>query len=158
MKRRKITLHSFRRFVKTTISDCTGKEYSEWFLGHAKSSYYVNKPQIRAATYAEKCMKYLTFLDYSTLEVAEKRVEAQLAQKDKEIDLMRDQLYLLQERHKQREIEFSELKSAVAFLSDKVNAAIIAKPSSKVISDQKGVVKEIKFTSTVGNAKAEITK
>jgi hypothetical protein len=49
MKRRKITLHSFRRFVKTTISDCAGKEYSEWFLGHAKSSYYVNKPEVRAA-------------------------------------------------------------------------------------------------------------
>ena len=46
MKRRKITFHSFRRFVKTTISDCAGKEYSEWFLGHAKSSYYVSKLQI----------------------------------------------------------------------------------------------------------------
>jgi integrase len=40
LKRRKITLHSFRRFVKTTISDCAGKEYSEWFLGHAKCSHY----------------------------------------------------------------------------------------------------------------------
>jgi len=160
MKRRKITLHSLRRFVKTTLSDCASKEYSEWFLGHAKSSYYISKPQIRAATYAERCMKYLTFLDYSTLEVAEKRVEAQLAQKDQQIELMRDQLSLLQERSKQRENEFAELKSAVAFLSDKVNAAIIAnEPSSKVIHDQKGVPKGIEFTSTIiGNAKAEIIK
>jgi hypothetical protein len=48
MNRRKITFHSFRRFVKTIISDCAGKEYSEWFLGHAKSSYYVSKTQIRS--------------------------------------------------------------------------------------------------------------
>jgi len=53
MKRRKITFHSFRRFVKTTTSDCAGKEYSEWFLGHAKSSYYVNnrKPSSHTREY-----------------------------------------------------------------------------------------------------------
>jgi integrase len=89
MKRRKITLHSFRRFVKTTISDCAGKEYSEWFLGHAKSSYYVNKQEIRAATYNEKCMKYLTFLDYTTLESTGKNIEAKLSEKEKEIQLLR---------------------------------------------------------------------
>ena len=48
MLRRKITMHSFRRFVKTTLSDCIGKEYSEWYLGHAKSGYYVSKPEVRA--------------------------------------------------------------------------------------------------------------
>jgi len=36
-RRRKITLHSFRRFVKTVISDQTNTDYSEWFLGHNKS-------------------------------------------------------------------------------------------------------------------------
>lgn len=159
MKRRKITPHSFRRFVKTTISDCAGKEYSEWFLGHAKSSYYVSKSQARSATYTEKCMKYLTFLDYSTLEVAEKRVEAQLAQKDQQIEIMKDQLSLLQERHKQREGEFAELKSAVAFLSDKVNAAIIAnEPSSKVITNKNDVPKAIQFTTMNNSATAEIVK
>ena len=88
-KRRKITLHSFRRFVKTTLSDCVGKEYSEWYLGHAKSGYYVSKPEVRAATYAEKAMKYLTFLDYSTLEVTGKNIEAKLSQKEQEIQLLR---------------------------------------------------------------------
>ena len=37
--RRKITLHSFRRFVKTTISDLGYADYSEWFIGHAGSTY-----------------------------------------------------------------------------------------------------------------------
>jgi integrase len=30
MRRRKITLHSLRRFVKTVISDQVGGDYSEW--------------------------------------------------------------------------------------------------------------------------------
>jgi hypothetical protein len=158
MKRLKITLHSFRRFAKTTISDCSGKEYSEWFLGHAKSSYYVNKPEVRAATYAEKCMKYLTFLDYSTLEVAEKRVEAQLTQKDKEIEVMKEQFDLLRERQKQRENDFAKLKSAVEFLKDKINTAVIADPSSKVITDENGVPKGIQFTTMDTKATAEISK
>ena len=37
--RRKNTLHSFRRFVKTTISDLGYADYSEWFIGHAGSTY-----------------------------------------------------------------------------------------------------------------------
>lgn len=43
MKRRKITLHSLRRFVKTVISDEAGQDYSEGFLGHNKSPYYTKK-------------------------------------------------------------------------------------------------------------------
>jgi hypothetical protein len=38
------------------------------------------------------------------------------------MEVMRDQLYLLRERHKQRENDFAELKSAVGFLKDKINA------------------------------------
>jgi hypothetical protein len=30
---RQITLHSFRRFVKNTISDLGYEDYSEWFIG-----------------------------------------------------------------------------------------------------------------------------
>jgi hypothetical protein len=153
MKRRKITFYSFRRFVKITISDCAGKEYSEWFLGHAKSSYYVN---IIRQAYREKCMKYLTFLDYSTLEVAERRVEAQLAQKDKEIEIMKEQFDLLREKQKQRENDFAELKSVVEFLKDKINAGVIAEPSSKVIIDGKGIPKAIKASTIAGNAIGEI--
>lgn len=89
MARRKITLHSCRRFVKTVLSDSIGKEYSEWYLGHAKSGYYVSKPEVRAATYAEKAMKYLTFLDYSTLETAGKNIESKLSEKELEIQMLR---------------------------------------------------------------------
>lgn len=36
-KRRKITLHSLRRYVKTTISNAGHQDYSEWFLGQTTS-------------------------------------------------------------------------------------------------------------------------
>jgi hypothetical protein len=88
-KRRKITPHSFRRFVKTVISDQTNKDYSEWFLGHSKSPYYTKKEPEKREIYATMCMKYLTFLDYVTLESAGKNIEAQLSEKDKEIQLLR---------------------------------------------------------------------
>ena len=38
-RRRQITLHSFRRFVKTTISDLGYADYSEYFIGHSGSTY-----------------------------------------------------------------------------------------------------------------------
>ena len=88
-KRRKITLHSFRRFVKTVITDESSSDYSEWFLGHSKSPYYTKKEPERRQIYASKCMKYLTFLDYSALEATGKNIEAKLKEKDSEMQAMR---------------------------------------------------------------------
>ncbi len=87
-KRRKITLHSFRRFVKTVISNQVGQDYSEWFLGHSKSSYWTLKEQHRRDIYQTKCMKYLTFLDYTTLETTGKNIESRLLEKDKQIEIL----------------------------------------------------------------------
>ena len=36
--RKKITIHSLRRHAKTVISEQAGQDYSEYYLGHAKSS------------------------------------------------------------------------------------------------------------------------
>jgi len=88
LRRRKITMHSLRRFVKTVISDQTNTDYSEWFLGHNKSPYYTKKEPQRREIYATKCMKYLTFLDYSTLETTGKNIEAKLSEKDKQIETL----------------------------------------------------------------------
>jgi integrase len=92
-KRRKITFHSFRRFVKTTIANQTrNSDYSEWFLGHRKSTYYTNKPHELKRIYKEDCMKYLTFLDYPTLEATGANYEAKLKEKDREIAHLREQI------------------------------------------------------------------
>ncbi len=91
-KRRKITPHSFRRFVKTVISNQVNQDYSEWFLGHSKSPYYTIKEQERRKIYAEKCMKYLTFLDYKTLDAAGRSIEAKLSEKDQEIEALKKKM------------------------------------------------------------------
>lgn len=89
MQRRQITFHSFRRYVKTTISDSlAGSDYSEWFLGHSKSTYYVSKPEVRAEIYKTKVMKYLTFLEYSMLEATGKSLEARMVEFAKEKQIM----------------------------------------------------------------------
>lgn len=90
MLRRKITLHSLRRHAKTVISDQTSSDYSEWYLGHAGSPYYTKKEADRRELYTTKCMKYLTFLDYTTLENTGKNIESKLEEKDREIAYLRD--------------------------------------------------------------------
>ncbi|MGH9982393.1 MAG: tyrosine-type recombinase/integrase [Nitrososphaeraceae archaeon] len=114
MARRKITFHSFRRFVKTTLSDNIGKEYSEWYLGHAKSGYYVSKPEVRVATYAEKATKYLTFLDYATLEATGKNIEAKLSEKDREIYSIKERYEKdLREMREEMENKFQQILAKI---------------------------------------------
>ena len=88
-RRRKITLHTFRRHAKTIISNQAGQDFSEWFLGHSKSPYWTLKESARREIYATKCMKYLTFLDYSVLETAGKNIESNLLEKEKEIQVLK---------------------------------------------------------------------
>jgi hypothetical protein len=110
-KRRKITLHSFRRYVKSVISNQVNQDYSEWYLGHSKSPYYSIKEVERRGIYRDKCMRYLTFLDYEILEATGKGIEAKLSEKEKKIQLLR-----------QRD---SMNTDAIASLSDQL--AVIAK-------------------------------
>ncbi|MGB6594274.1 MAG: site-specific integrase [Candidatus Nitrosopolaris sp.] len=116
-KRREITLHSFRRFVKTVISNQVNQDYSEWFLGHAKSPYYTIKESGKREIYATKCMKYLTFLDYTTLEARGKSIDANLQEKEKEIEELRhndkvkeDALATLSDQVMKLMVEVQEIK------------------------------------------------
>lgn len=65
--RRKITLHSFRRFVKTTISGLGHDDFSEEFIGHSGSPYYTLPEKERIGLF-QKIEPYLTFLDYEELD------------------------------------------------------------------------------------------
>ena len=90
--RRKITLHSLRRFADSTITTQAGQDYAEWFLGHSDNSYYTKKESELREIYATKCMKYLTFLDYTTIEATGKNIDAQLSEKDDRITNLEKQL------------------------------------------------------------------
>jgi integrase len=86
-----VTFHSFRRFVKSVISDSVNQDYSEWFLGHRKSPYYVKKEHELREIYKSKCMHYLTFLDYdAALESGERIAETKLQEKQREIEQLRE--------------------------------------------------------------------
>jgi integrase len=109
--RRKVTLHSLRRHAKGVISNQVNQDYSEWYLGHSRSPYYTLKESERREIYATRVMKYLTFLDYSTLETTGKNIESKLSEKEKEIQLLR-----------QRD---SMNTDAIANLSDKMQELVL---------------------------------
>ncbi len=86
-----VTFHSFRRFVKSVVSDSVNQDYSEWFLGHRKSPYYVKKEHELREIYKSKCMHHLTFLDYdAALESGGRIAEMKLQQKQREIEQLRE--------------------------------------------------------------------
>lgn len=64
---RKITLHSFRRWAKSTISDLGYYDYSEWFIGHSGSTYYRKSEKEKVDLFL-KIEPYLTFLNVHQLE------------------------------------------------------------------------------------------
>ena len=82
--RRNITFHSLRAFVKSTIATHTNTDFSEFYLGHSYSTYWNVKANEIRDLYL-KCMKFLTFLDYATVESVGKDFEAKLEQRDQEV-------------------------------------------------------------------------
>ena len=85
--RREITLHSFRRWVKSTISDLGYSDYSEWFIGHSGSTYWRKKDSEKAEIF-QKIEPYLTFLNVPQLE----RQGADLQTKIEELQLINQSL------------------------------------------------------------------
>jgi integrase len=88
-RRRKVTLHSFRRFTKSTISDLGYSDYSEWFIGHAGSTYWRKKISEKAELF-RKIEPYLTFLDYSELEAKGADIETKVEELKKEKQALRE--------------------------------------------------------------------
>ena len=85
--RRKITLHSFRRYVKTTISDLGYSDFSEYFIGHSGSTYYT-KSEKDIIKMFDKIEPYLTFLNYEELDRKGADIASQLEEKDRMIQNM----------------------------------------------------------------------
>jgi hypothetical protein len=60
-ERRKVTLKSFRDFVKSTLSDLGYSDFSEWMIGHAGSTYYQKSEKERMEIF-RKLEPYLTWI------------------------------------------------------------------------------------------------
>ncbi len=115
-RRRQITFHSFRRFVKTTISDLGYVDYSEYFIGHSGSTYWRKKESEKAEIF-KKIEPYLTFLNVyqlerqgadimskvNELEEVNQSLRERDRSKDDAIAMLSDQLLTITERLKELE-------------------------------------------------------
>ena len=112
--RRKITLHSFRRFVKTTISDLGYADYSEWFIGHSSSTYWTKKDNEKAEIF-KKIEPYLTFLNIQQL-------NRQGADLETKIEELEDVNQVLREKDKMKEDVIANLSDKLIMLSERLDA------------------------------------
>ncbi|MGI9011705.1 MAG: tyrosine-type recombinase/integrase [Nitrososphaeraceae archaeon] len=112
--RRKITLHSFRRFVKTTISDLGYADYSEWFIGHSGSTYWRKKDNEKAEIF-KKIEPYLTFLNIQQL-------NRQGADLETKIEELQDINQVLREKDKMKEDVIANLSDKLIMLSERLDA------------------------------------
>jgi integrase len=107
-RRHAITLNSFRRFAKTTISDVAGYDYSEWFIGHAGSTYWRKKIEERNEAFG-RCEPHLSFIDFKQLE----SLVDELRDRDTKEDVIRtlsDHLTMVIEQNKRLEERLTELE------------------------------------------------
>ena len=112
--RRKITLHSFRRFVKTTISDLGYSDYSEWFIGHSGSTYWRKKDNEKAEIF-QKIEPYLTFLNIQQL-------NRQGADLETKVEELQDINQVLREKDKMKEDVIANLSDKLIMLSERLDA------------------------------------
>jgi integrase len=88
---RKISIKTFRDYVKSTISDLGHSDYSEYWIGHAGSTYYQKSEKEKIAIF-QKLENYLTYLDYSTLEARGADIQTALDQQKEVNKKLQDQL------------------------------------------------------------------
>jgi integrase len=111
-RRRQITLHSFRRFVKTTISDLGYADFSEWFIGHSGSTYWTKKDSEKAEIFG-KIEPYLTFLNLPQLE----RQGADIQTKVEELEMVNQSL---RNRDKLKDDAIAQLSDQLMSLSTRL--------------------------------------
>jgi hypothetical protein len=111
-RRREITLHSFRRFAKTTISDLGYSDYSEWFIGHSGSTYWRKKESEKAELF-KKIEPYLTFLNIHRLE----RQGADIQSKVQELEELNSSL---RERDKIKDDAIAQLSDQLLTISTRL--------------------------------------
>ncbi len=109
-RRRKITLHSFRRFVKSTISDLGFSDYSEYHIGHSGSTYWRKKDKEKAEIF-KKIEPYLTFLDIQQLERKGADMETQIVELQDVNQSLRNREQIREERDRKSSERLSQLEA-----------------------------------------------
>jgi hypothetical protein len=111
-RRRQITFHSFRRFVKTTISDLGYADYSEYFIGHSGYTYWRKKDSEKAEIFC-KIETYLTSLNVHQLE----RQGADIQTKVEELEQLNQSM---RERDKMKDDTISHLSDQLVAITGRL--------------------------------------
>jgi hypothetical protein len=111
-RRRQISLHSFRRFAKSTISDLGYADFSEWFIGHSGSTYWTKKDSEKAEIF-RKIERYLTFLNIPQL-------ERQGADEQTKVEELEELNQSLRNRDKLKDDAISQLSDQLVALSTRL--------------------------------------
>jgi hypothetical protein len=144
--------HGFRKFYKSRAEQIMKPVNVEITMGHdigVSKSYY--KPTEREVM--EDYLKAVDSLTISGDKVVLQKQVTELKEKT------RDNEYIIKAKLQEKDNDITELKAAVAFLTNKVNAAIMAnEASSKVITNENGVPKGIQFTTMNNEATAQVSR
>jgi hypothetical protein len=145
------TDHGFRKWFKTRCELSGMKPINvEKLMNHStgiSDSYYL-------VTEAELLEDYLKAIDLLTIN-DHHRLQKQATNMSEKA---REENGLIKMKLQERDNDISELKAAVKFLTDKINAAVIGEPTSEVIVNEKGIPKAIKFSAMTGTLTGEISK
>jgi integrase len=93
-RRRKVTLYSLRRLVKTTISDLGYGDFSEYWIGHLGSTYY-NKPEKERVELFRKIEPHLTYMDVGSMQEKTSDMQSELDAKDAQLRQVQEQMALV---------------------------------------------------------------
>jgi len=132
-KRHKISFHSFRTHVKSTISDLGHGDYGEWFIGHEGSTYYSKTDAERLDIY-KKIEPYLTYLDYSSLDAKGVDVETKLQEKDDRINKLEEQMKQMKEIGEHNQKVFKRMTMLVM---NKLSQEMTKEEFDELMSDEK---------------------
>jgi integrase len=109
------TLHSFRRYVRTLISDLGYQDFAEWTLGHSYSTYWRKGDKEKYELF-KKIEPYLTYLDQSGLERKGADIKTKMDTFEKENKLLREEQKMKDDRLAIVEEQFSIMQSQMQSL------------------------------------------
>jgi integrase len=118
MSRRQVTFHSFRRFVKTTITDRKSEAFALYILGHKRDMGYYTKTEKESLQDYKECMPFLTFTDSKEIEEHGKSIEDNLKVKDQQISKLNEEIKVVLGRYHHTLNTVSQLKEKVEALEE----------------------------------------
>jgi integrase len=108
--RRKITLHSFRRYVFTAISDLGYTDFADFILGHSQSTYWRKGTKEKMELFKTNIEPTLTYLDQSEIERKGADMQTRLESVEKENIQLKSKVTEALEHRKEKEDDVKTLK------------------------------------------------